>query len=469
MTAQGFAPDARQSEFTTNAAQRVDPLLASQLQESFHDLAARAAPGLLTSLGCHDGDECAKRFISDFVTRAWRRPLAPQESSELLDLFRTGATGAGFVDGVSLVIEAALQAASFLYVTELGVDAARDGEVRLGAHETAAALAYLLTGGPPDAVLMTEAARNGLSSGSDREAQARRLLQTEGAKHQVQRLVTEWLGMDRLAVTSKDNDVYPEFEPYRPYLVAETNAFISEVVFNDAGTIARLLTADYTMAEAPLARYYDLPPPASPGARTNLGHGPRRGLLTHGTFQSVHAHPDSSAPVKRGVAVLERLLCTKLPSPAELSITVAPPRPDPTRTTRARFEAHTSNPACASCHAIIDPIGFAFEAFDGMGTVRSVENGQPVVTASELAAGGLTGHVNDAAALVDKLAASPETNPCLARNFFRFAAAETDDRLEEEYLRSVWTPLPDDRRGNIKDLFVSWVASDMFVARTVAP
>jgi hypothetical protein len=462
-----FAPDTRQSRFTENAAQQVDPLYAAELQDAFHAAATTSAPALVTALGCSAGDACAARFIADFVTRAWRRPLAAAERADLLDLFHSGALGATFRDGVALVVEAALQSASFLYLTELGAAPATGGEVRLAPHEAAAALAYLVTGGPPDAALVT--ATEGLVGAAGREAQARRLLQTEGAQHQVQRFVKEWLGLDQLGATGKANDVYPDFAGYRSLMVDETDAYIVETVFHDEGSLRRLLTADYTIAGLELARYYGLAPDGIAGGRASLRGSPRKGLLTQASFLSVYAHADSSAPVKRGAAVLERLLCMPLPLPSDIALTVVPPRPDPTRTTRARYEAHVSAPPCAACHALIDPIGFAFEGFDGAAVARTEENGQPVVTAADLDGGPLDGHVDGAAALLDKLAASPETEACFARNFFRFAAATADPRLEDAYVSDVWTKLPAERRGRVQELFVSWASSDMFITRAVSP
>jgi hypothetical protein len=464
-TLPAFAPDTRQGRFTENAAQRVDPLYAAELQDAFHAAATASAPALVAALGCSAGDDCAARFIADFVTRAWRRPLVTDERAELLEVFHAGVLGATFTDGVALVVEAALQSASFLYLTELGAAPAKSGEVRLAPHEAASALAFLLTGGPPDAALTGAA----LAGAAEREAQARRLFQTVAAQRQVQRFVKEWLGLDQLATTGKDHDAYPDFDGFRALMLDETDAYILETVFHDEGSLRRLLTADYTIAGVELARYYGLASEGLTGGRAPLGAGGRRGLLTQGAFLSVYAHPDSSAPVKRGVAVLERLLCTPLPLPSDVAITVIPPRPDPTRTTRARYEAHVSHPACAACHAQIDPIGFAFEGFDGAGVGRTEENGQPVVTAAELDAGSLVGHVAGAAALLDKLGASPETEACFARNFFRFAAAASDDVLEETYLNDVWKRLPAERRGRLEDLFVSWAASDMFVTRAVSP
>src|SRR5205823_12617861 len=116
------------------------------------------------------------------------------EKSDLLAVFQAGATGATFNDGVELVVNAVLQSASFLYVTELGGAPAKNGVVTLGPYETAAAMAYALGGAPPDRPLLDAAAAGKLASPAERDAQARRLLAQPGARRQAQRLVKEWLG-----------------------------------------------------------------------------------------------------------------------------------------------------------------------------------------------------------------------------------------------------------------------------------
>jgi hypothetical protein len=462
-----LVPDARQDQFTANGAQRVDPLFAAQIEELAQALASRLGPALAAQLGCQgEREPCAARFIDQFVGRAWRRPVTPAEREDLLAVFRAG--GSSFADGIALVVEATLQSASFLYLTELGSGPATNGEVRLGPYEIASSLSYFASGGPPDAPLMAAATAGALGKAAERAAQVRRLMAGEGGQRQVQRFVAEWLGLDRLAGTRKDTAVYPEFQAVRAYMAEETDAFVAEVVFRDQGTLARLLTADYSVAAAPLAAYYHLEPVA-PQARVTLGPGPRRGLLTQGSFLAVHAHADGSAPIKRGVAVLDRLLCTPLPPPPDPALTMTLPRAEPALTTRARFEAHTREPSCAVCHDLIDPLGFAFEGFDGAGQWRTEENGQPVSTAAEVRAGAFAGPVAGAADLAGKLAASGAVAACLARHFFRFAAAQGDDGAEGEYLRSVWGALPEDRRGNFRELFASWAASDMFVVRAVGP
>ncbi len=468
-----FTPDIRQSDFTINADQRVDPVFAARVQTAAAALAQESLTQVLGTVGCaataaSNDTACARAFISSFVPRAFRRPLGDEERSDLLTVFQTGANGGTFGDGAELVLRAVLQSSSFLYVTELGDSAPRNGLITLAPFETASALAYLLTGGPPDQALLDDAAAGNLSTAGTRNLHARRLIDSPGARAQIRRLIEEWLHLDLLESTGKDKQIYPRFEELRPSMAAETDAFIDEVVFQDDGTIGTLLAADYTVVDELLGGFYGLPGGSGLGKRSPLSGGPRRGLLTQASFLSVHGHDHESAPIKRGAVVLKKLLCASLPTPSELNITVVPPKPDPNLTTRERFALHSQDAACASCHALIDPIGFAFENFDGMGAHRTTENGRPVVTAAEVE-GSLAGPVKDATELTARLADSEQLKTCFARQLFRFAAAQSGEPFEEKFFKEVWNLLSASSNTNVKDVLVAWAASSAFVTRQVGP
>jgi hypothetical protein len=463
--ARDLAPEERQSGFTANADQRVDPVYAAQLQDAARTLAKVAAPALVAGLGCADGEDCARRFLTGFLPRALRRPASEAELADLLAVFRAGTSDGSFTDGITLVLEAVLQSASFLHLTELGDGVPRDGVVTLAPHEIAASLSYLVTGCPPDAALVAATPR--LRDRAARVAEARRLLATPPAAAQLERFVAEWLGLDQLDSTGKDPGLYGVFDDLRPLFDAETGAFLKEAIGHDQGTLATLLNADYTVLRPELRWFYNLPA-ADTETRASLAGTPRRGLLTQGRFLAVYAHPAETAPVRRGAAVLRRILCVDLPPPVLSGVVVTAPRPDPARTTRARFEQHVRDPLCAGCHARIDPFGFAFEAFDAIGGLRGDENGLPIDTHGQLDAADVSGAVADAAALTSKLAASAEAQRCFARNLARAAAAAASEPLEEAFVREA-EALPPARRAGIVDLLVTWVGSDLFVDRRVAP
>ena len=464
----GFASDFRQSDFTQNASQQVDSTYAKQLQSAAGTLAKDGLAKLLSAAGCtaSQGEMCASQFISSFGTQAYRRPLLDAEKTGLLAVFRIGAMGATFNDGLELVISAMLQSPSFLYVTELGEGTPKAGTIRLGSYEIASALAFLVTGGPPDAPLLMAAAQNKLGEPIERDKQARRLMGTAGAKLQVQRFVKEWLGIDKIESTGKDKTVYPKYDDLRPLMLKEADSFITEAVFNDEGGVTKLLSADYTMAEGALSQFYGLGN-ASAGKRLLYGTSPRRGILMQAGFLSVHAHDDETAPVKRGNTILLKVLCVRLPLPGELNLKIVPPQPDPKKTTRERFTIHAEDPACAGCHKALDPFGFALENLDGMGGLRNMENGKPVLTTANLAAADVMGMVRDGTEMATKLAASAEARSCYARNVFRFSAAQSGDPYEAMFFQSVWDKMAPGKNLDVKEILAAYAASEMFVTRRI--
>ncbi|HVJ15498.1 MAG TPA: DUF1592 domain-containing protein [Polyangiaceae bacterium] len=452
--ARTFAPDLRQDGYTLNEAQRVDPLLVKQLASAAEAIAAEIKTNLDAHAPCADaagqGETCATTFIQSFGARGYRRPLDQAESDALLTVYRTAAEGAAYADGIELVASAVLQSAGFLYLTELG-----DGAgpvVTLTPHELASSLSYLLTEAPPDDALVEAALAGTLSTPEGRAEQARRLLDTAGSERGV-RVLREWLGVDRLELTAKDSNVYPEFEAVKASMLAETDAFI-EALLGSAGTVGQLLSADSTVADAPLAAMY--------------GTSTRHGVLNQGAFLSVFAHATETGPVLRGVTVARRVACLIIPSPTELDIDVVPPVPDPSKTTRERFAVHSTDPVCAGCHSTIDAFGFAFEHFDGMGKYREMDNGQNVNSAVTLAAGtDFDGDYADSNALALALAESASVRSCFARHVFR-ASAGTSGALaqaSEDAFVAAWQADPTAASGNISETLIAYAKSPLFAQR----
>ncbi len=471
-----FPPDARQGSFTLNDAQRVDPVLAKQLDVAAQALVTEArGNGKLAALAACGagalGEACATDFINSFGARAYRRPLAADETAALVAVYHVGADGATHDEGIDLVTRAMLQSAAFMYVTELGdpppAGAPAPAKIALNASETAAALSYTMAAGPPDQPLLDAAGAGALATADGREQQARRLLALPGGHARVVRLVREWFGVDRIADTAKDSTVYPGFAAVKPSMDAESVAFIDEVVSRGAGTVGELLGADWTIADGPLASVYGV---ASAGAgRTSLAAVGRRGLLNQGAFLSVYAHASETAPVLRGVAIMRRVACLPLKSPTELNIMVTPPLPDPTKTTRERLDVHATDTLCRSCHKSIDGFGFAFEGYDGMGAARAMDSGHPVDSTTTVATGNdFDGSYADSNALAAALATSADVRACAARQIFRGSAGRSDDSAAgaETTFIDVWKTLPGDAQGNLVETLIAYVRSPGFVERS---
>ena len=461
-----FAPDARQAGFTNNDAQRVDPVLAEQFQRAAGNVSTAVVQRIEQFAPCSAGsEECAQTFIAAYGPRIYRRSLRPEETSGLLGVYRAGESGGTYADGIANVVRALLQSAGFLYLTEIGDRAAPTNDVvPLSQDEIAASLAYLITGAPADGELLSAASQGTLLDPAERERQARRLLGEPLAEQQLARVVKEWLGIDRITETGKDPAVYPGFDMLRPSMAAESDAFISEVIFRSSGTLGELFNADWSIVDGQLASFYGLPSGGS--GRTSLSAVKRPGLLNRAAFLSVYAHPNESAPVLRGVAFMRRLLCLNMPAPTNL--TVVPPPPDPSQTTRQRFSIHNVA-ECKSCHDPIESFGFAFEHFDGMGRARTEENEQPVDSSTTIdALAELSGSYPSSAELATSLAGTQAVKSCFATHLFRFAAARDEKTAQETFVK-IWSELPGAQQDSVIEAMLAYVKSPLFAHRRGMP
>jgi len=462
----GLPPDGMQDNFTRNHSQRVDPVLAKQLDRNAMYVAEQVTANLQNLAPC-SGDErdCAVAFIEDYGAKAYRRPLEADEIEGLAELYDVGREEGDHSDGIALVVRGLLQAPGFLYVSELG-EQSGDGEATLTGHELATSIAYLALSAPPDGALLAAAANGTLDDPEVRLQHFDRLLTRDGAvSAAVLRVMREWIGISDIAEIAKDTQVYPQFANLRAAMDAETRAFITEVIATD-GTLEALLGADWTIAEQSLAQAYGV----GGSGRVSLASTERRGILNQGAYLAVYAHAHESAPILRGVSVLRRLLCYPTPSPTALDLMIVPPLPDPAKTTRERFELHSADPACASCHRSIDNVGFTFEAFDGMGMARAgrMENGKVVDTTTELSIGlDVDGSFADSAALAEALSTSERVRECFARHMFRSAAARSGETVTgaEAAFVDEWKEAQLAASGHILETLRTYVGSDRFALR----
>lgn len=469
-----FTPDTRQDGFTRNDAQRIDPVLTMQLDDAATAIATQVRAKFTTIAPCSNattgGEACATTFIGNYAKRAYRRPATQRESDALLAVYRVGADGATYQDGVEAVVHALLVSPGFLYTTEIGPGApANTAPMNITAYEAASAMSYLLTGSPPDDMLLADAANGTLMSSAVREAHAKRLFATEEGGTQITRIVEEWLGIDRITDTAKDSTAHPKFAGLKDAMKRESDLFVREAMWAPTSKhdITELLSADWTMTDnAALSAFYV--PGATATGRVSLTNTKRRGILNQGAFLSVYSHATESGPVLRGVAMIRRLACIDMASPSSLNIKIVPPVPDPTKTTRQRFSVHGTDPQCASCHTKIDGFGFAFENFDAMGGIRTMEGSNPIDSTTNLAvAMSFDGKYDDSSAMVTKMASSPEVRACFAQHLFRAAAANSDqnNRSAEQSFLNAWNTLPADKQSNILEVLVAWLGSDSFVQR----
>ncbi|WP_437681276.1 DUF1592 domain-containing protein [Sorangium sp. So ce131] len=457
------------------AALGVTQLLAEQLMKASEEVAERAARDLDRLFeGCdpamQGADVCAAELIERLGKRAFRRPLTPAEVERFARLFAWGNDEHDLSTGVSVVIQAMLQSPHFLYRVEHGMpDPDARGVAPLSDHEIASRLSYLLWSSMPDDALFAAADSGELHTPEQIAAQARRLLEDPRARAAVADFHAQWLGLTHIDTLNKDPAVYPSFrEGIGSLLRAETEAFLDHVVFeDDAGDVATLLSAPYSLMNAELRAFYGLGAPAGGAGAPDafevvpLDPAQRAGVLTHASLLAVHAKPDQSSPIHRGKFVRERLLCQTLPPPPA-NIEIRPPEVKPGIPTRRGFEQHADNPGCAGCHRLMDPIGFGFERYDGIGLYREVDQGAPVDASGEILGSAETdGRFDGAVELAHKLAQSDEVRSCVATQWFRFGYGRAEQAEDECSMAQIQEAFAESGY-NIKELLVALTQTDAF-------
>src|SRR6266508_6423538 len=426
-----FGLDEEDGGFASNDRAPVEPLQVERYQLAPEALAEKAIASLTKVVPCAPpaGSEatCVEEFLRGFGKRVYRRPLTSDEITQYKLLFSVGkGTNADFASGISLVISTMLQSPHFLYRPELGDSAAASSDGwPLSPYETASRLSYFLQNTMPDDVLLAAADSNKLVTPDEMSAQARRLLAAPKGRDTVISFHQQWLEMEGILTLEKDPAVYPGFTPdLRAAMQDELREFTDYVVRQGDGRLDTLLTANFSFVRGPLFGVYGLAPPQGTSTtspvKTTLKAGERSGLMTFESVMADHAHPNQSSPVKRGYVILDKLLCT-VPPPPPANVDNTVPEPDPNVPTRIRFEQHRDNPTCATCHGLMDPLGIAFEIFDGMGRFRKMDGNQPVDASSELAGTDRDGPVKDAVELMGRLATASEVRRCLATQWFRYA------------------------------------------------
>lgn len=451
-----FDFDEKAGEFTANYFAPLTEVQFAQYATAAEAIAERAAGDMSRVVPCDPGADpaaCSRQFITRFGRRAFRRPLEDAEIQRYQGLFDLGRTGLDFANGVRLVVQAMLQSPKFLYLDE--------GPGPLTQHQLAARLSYFLWNSPPDAELSASADAGDLGTLPGLRKQAQRLLTDRRGVDMVVDFHNQWLGYWAWEM-GKDTKVYPEFEALQPVLLDETNRFIADTISKDGGRLETLFTSTSVPVNGALATLYGVAAPSNDWGTVTLDPTQRSGLFTQASFLSAHGAYDGSSPIRRGLAIRERLFCAPMPVPPPGADSTFP-EAKPTQTTRQRFDQHRTDPSCAACHALMDKIGYGFESYDGIGRYRTKENGVLVDDSGELISTDVDGPFKGAPALVRKLLGSEQVQNCVTSQWFRYAFGrlETDaDKCALEALSKTF------KQGNMKvvDLVAQIVESDAFRA-----
>ena len=473
-------------------AQGMPPLLVETYSTAAERLALNAfrigdINGLVPCKPSSFSDQkCRDAFVRGFGLRAFRRPLTEDEVKRYSAAFAQQArVGRRFLDGARVVVEAMLQSPNFLFHVEAGPDG------RYTDYDVASRLSYLLWNTMPDAALFAAVAKGELRTVTGRERMARRMLENvPKGREALDQFFQEWLRFDRVVNAVKSN----RYQPFTPELALamaeETRTLLHHLVWNDRNFM-EALTADYSFLTSELAEVYGLPAPKEQFEMVTFpADSNRAGILGQGTFLASTAGPTDTSPTARGIFIRERLLCQHVPPPPPGVITTLP---DPLvdekpKGRRQLMVEHVENPTCASCHRLMDPIGFGFEHFDAIGQYREQEmirlpgrrgggggggrGGPPPVPLEIDARGEIAGLPNSnfsgARQLGAILAESPVCQECIVRQMFRYSYGRLETAADEKTIDELYGQFK--ASGfKLKRLLVALVESPEFLRQWNSP
>jgi Protein of unknown function (DUF1592)/Protein of unknown function (DUF1588)/Protein of unknown function (DUF1585)/Protein of unknown function (DUF1595)/Protein of unknown function (DUF1587) len=414
------------------------------------------------------GERCAREILTTLARRAYRRPVSSADVNELLDLYRAGGKEAGFEAGIGLALETMLWSPAFVMRLERDPAGAATGTAyRLSDLELASRLSFFLWRSIPDDRLQTLASRGRLHDRTVLEAEVRRMLRDAKARRWMGDFSGQWLTVRNIERQEPDPDIFPEFDDVlREAIATETRLFFQSQVLDDRSAID-LLRADYTFMNERLAQFYSVRGVyGSDFRRVPVSDPRRRGLLGQASVLAVTSYAHRTSVVLRGKWVLENLLgAPPPPPPANVPPLKENERGAPPTSLRERMEQHRQNPVCASCHASMDPFGFALENFDAIGRWRDSDAGLPIDAVSTTPAGA---KIDGAAGFHEYLLSrSDQFVRTLTKKLLEYAVGRTLEYYDEPAVRRI---MRDAARSNYQwsALILGIVESAPFQMRRVA-
>ena len=332
---------------------------------------------------------CATRIVSGLLRLAYRQDVDRADLGRAMRMYQAGRADGSFDTGIQRAIQFILASPRFIFRVERTAPAAPDAVSPLSDLDLASQLSFFLWSSLPDDGLLDAAGRGTLHEPRTFEAQIRRLLADRRSSALAENFAGQWLQLRNIGSVLPNSDAFPDFDDnLRQAMRRETELLFGSVVREDR-SVLDLLRADYTFVNERLARHYGMPGIyGSEFRRVTVRDEARRGLLGHAGILALTSHATRTSPVLRGKWVLENLLGTPPPPPPpNVPSLTEPGKGDRPRSMREQLAEHRANPACASCHKVMDPIGFALENFDAVGAWRSTEGGQVLDVSGELADG----------------------------------------------------------------------------------
>ncbi len=416
------------------------------LEAAAQDVAAQVVADRKVLLPCGPETAVDRACAHDFLARAgrllWRRSLTPAEWQNLLDTTSEAADMlGGYYRGVELGLVRLLVAPEFLFRIERSeVDPNDSSRMRLTGVSRASRLSFLLWGSTPDVLLLDAAESGALDNPEGLAIQVERMLASPRLVEGARAFFSDMFGLEQFDTFTKDAAIYPNFTAQVTQDAPEQLLLtVVEHLLYEAGDYRDLFTSGKTFMTPSLAALLRIPlaverqngsPDTWQPYRFADGD-PRAGLLAMPAFVALYAHAGRTSPTIRGQAVREQIMCQEIPPPpAATDFNLDQDPADPAfSTTRQRLSAHATDPSCAGCHKVTDPIGLPLESFDGSGAFRLTENGQAIDTSGEL--DGV--RFEDASGLAGALSTNREVPRCLAERVYaygRSAPISREDRRE---------------------------------------
>jgi hypothetical protein len=410
-------------------------------------------------------DACVATYIRTFGRAAFRRNLADDEVQQWLGVAKNAAMLAGTAAyGLQTATSGLLQSPNFLYRVETNKVDSSNGRLKYDGLSMANRLSYLLTGGPPSPALLDAAASGQLDTADGVRAAAAPLLMNAGVADRMTAFFSEYAQAQQVLVVSKSTTMFPSFnEALKSSMLQGLQLFLKNVVLAPNADVRAFYDSDQTYVDAKLAPLYGVQAPASGFGQVKLpASSGRAGILGQAGLIAAQSQSDRTSPTRRGIFILESMLCTTPQPPppgVNTSVTI-----DPTLTARQQLEAHRANIECAGCHTLFDPLGIALEHFDPIGRYRETENGMAIDATGKVGALSFDGEAQLGAALRQE----PRALPCLMRNFYRNANGRAEDDKDPEQISKLVQSLS--AAGYVwSSLLTDFVTSDAFRSAPALP
>jgi hypothetical protein len=403
-------------------------------------------------------DACVVTFIQTFGKRAFRRPLADTEVQKWLQLGKdTAQLASSASQGLAAITSGLLQSPYFLYRVETNKLDTASGRLKYDGLSMATRLSYLLTGHPPSEALLTAAAAGQLDTADGVKTAAAPLINDPSAVDRMAAFFNDFSQTRLVAVVQKDPTLFPNFTPtLQSSMLQSAQLFIKNIVLAPTADVRSFFDSDQTFVDATLAPIYGVTAPASGFAQVKLPpESGRAGILGQAAVLAGHSQADHNSPTRRGVFILEALLCTTPQNPPAGVITVVPD--DPTLTARQRMEKHRTDASCRACHGLFDPLGFALEHFDSIGKYRATEGTLPIDATGTLDTVAFDG----AAQLGTAFRGNERAMSCMMNSFYRNANGVPDATADATQVTALAQTLAA-KNYVWRDLVAEFVVSDAF-------